>query len=302
MTSSRRRLPPGPAVVGIVNVTPDSFSDGGRFTDPGQALDHALALIDEGAAALDLGAESTRPGAAEVPASVQWARLGPVLEALRPRCDVPLSIDTRHSELARRALDAGADVINDVSGLRHEPGLARVVAEAGAGLILMHSRGVPGDMASFSVYQDVVAEVRAELAASLALARASGCPEDGLVLDPGFGFAKNASHNLELLEGLPELASLGRPLLVGLSRKALVGHLLARDGQPRPVDRRVFGSIGLALSAVARGACLIRAHDVRETADALACFVAASGLRDPAMGRHLQATGQDPGDTSCPAG
>lgn len=271
----RRRLPPGPAVVGIVNLTPDSFSDGGRLDDPARAVDFALRLAGEGAAALDLGAESTRPGSDGVPAAEQLARLLPVLRALRPRCDLPLSVDTRDAAVARAVLDAGADVVNDVSGLRHDPGLARVVAEAGAGLILMHSRRTPKDMQEAPAYGDVVAEVRAELAAALQVARDAGCPEDGLVLDPGFGFAKTAAHNLELLSRLPELAILGRPLLAGLSRKALVGHLLAKDGVPRPIGERDAGSAGLALAAVALGASLVRVHDVRGTADALACFVAA---------------------------
>ena len=286
----RRRLPPGPAVVGIVNVTPDSFSDGGLlYGDPARAVDHALQLIEHGAAALDLGAESTRPGASAIPPAEQWSRLRPVLRGLRSACDAPLSVDTRHAEVAGLALSEGADAINDVSGLRHDPALAAVVAREGATLILMHSRGTPADMADAARYGDVVAEVMSELRSSMRAAAEAGVPDDAIVLDPGFGFAKTLEHNLEILRRLPELRELGCPLLVGLSRKAMVGRILGGQGAPRPVEDRVAGSVGLALAAVALGADYLRVHDVRETADALACFLAARPPRSP-------------GDPSCPAG
>lgn len=268
--SRPRPLPEGPAVVGIVNLTPDSFSDGGRLASPEAARDRALGMIEDGAAALDLGAESTRPGAAEVPAAEQLARLAPVLRLLRD-APVPLSVDTRSAEVARAALDQGADAVNDVSGLRHDPSMAQVVSERGASLVLMHSRGTPQDMASLARYADVAREVADELAASVAAARAAGC--ERLVVDPGFGFAKTPAQSLELLARLPELRVLGLPILVGLSRKSVVGHVLGRGGAPRPVGDRVAGSVGFALAAVARGASLVRVHDVRETADALACFM-----------------------------
>ena len=276
----RRRLPPGPAVVGIVNVTPDSFSDG-ALRAPSEAVEQGLRLLADGAAALDVGAESTRPGAAEVPPDEEWSRLAPVLARLRRGCEAPISVDTRHAATARRALDAGADVINDVSALRHDPEIAEVVAQAGASLILMHSRGTPQDMQRAPRYGNVVAEVGAELRAALSAALAAGVAAEKIVIDPGFGFAKTFEHNLELLRRLPELRELGHPIMVGLSRKAMVGRLLARGGEPRAVEDRVAGSVGLALAAVGLGADYVRVHDVRETADALACFLAARPSRIP---------------------
>ena len=277
------RLPGGRAlalggrtrVMGIVNLTPDSFSDGGLWTDPGRAVAHALELVEQGADVLDLGAESTRPGggvygegAADVPADEEWRRLAPVLGPLRRQTDVPLSVDTRKGEVARRALAEGADLVNDVTALA-DPALARAVAEAGCPVILMHSRGEIRTMQREARYGDVVAEVGAELAAALARAEAAGIDPAQTVLDPGLGFAKGAEHNLALLARLGELARLGRPLLVGASRKSFLGRL---TGAP-PADR-LPGSLAAAGWAARHGAALVRVHDVAETAAFLAVWQA----------------------------
>jgi dihydropteroate synthase len=271
----RRPLPAAPAVVGIVNVTPDSFSDGGAFLSPLRAAEHAERLVAEGADMLDIGAESTRPGAAAVAPAEELERLMPALEAIRARVVVPLCVDTRHAMTARAALDAGACAINDVSMLRHDRALAFEVARAGATLIVMHSRGTPADMQAAPRYVDVALEVREELENALGAALDAGCRLDRIVVDPGFGFAKTHAHNLELLQRLGELRALGAPILVGLSRKALVGQLLADAGGARPVDGRDAGSVGLALAAWLNGADYLRVHDVAATADALRTFRAA---------------------------
>jgi len=262
--------------MGIVNLTPDSFSDGGRCLRPSDAVDHARLLVAQGAALLDLGAESTRPGARPVSSQEEAERLLPVVEALAAD-GVPLSIDTRNSDTAEAALAAGASVINDVSALRHDPRIAEVAAAANATLVLMHSRGTPQTMESFNQYEDVVAEVASELEPARRRALDAGLPEEALIFDPGLGFAKTRRQDLELLTRLPELKQRlgGARLLVGASRKRLVGHLLSRGGVPRPVAERASGSVGLALAAVAAGADWVRVHDVAETADALTCFLAA---------------------------
>lgn len=277
--SGRRPVPPAVAVMGVVNVTPDSFSDGGAFLDPVRAVEHGVRLVEEGAHLLDVGAESTRPGAAPVPPEIEQERLLPVLARLRPLVDVPLSVDTRNAATARAALDLGADMINDVSGLRCDPELARAVAESGAGLVLMHSRGTPADMQRRPAYGDVVSEVGDELDASRETAEAAGCRPEAIVLDPGIGFAKAAEHNLELMRRLPELVErwAPTPVLVGVSRKSIIGHLLAAPGgAPRAVGDRLHGSLGAALAAVAGGAHALRVHDVRATVDALRTFRAAA--------------------------
>lgn len=274
---------PGRArVMGIVNVTPDSFSDGGRFLDPQQAVDHALALEAAGADLLDLGAESTRPagavygaGADEVAADEEWRRLEPVLTALRPATRLPLSVDTRKGTVARRALAAGADLINDVTALT-DPALADAVAEAGCPVVLMHSRGDTATMQRRAVYDDVALDVRRELAEAMARAEAAGIEPSRTVLDPGLGFAKTATQNVELLAALPTLAHLGRPLLVGASRKSFLSrrHLgLASqvDAPDLPADRTA-ASLAAALWASRQGAAIVRVHDVAETVTALALW------------------------------
>lgn len=254
-----------PKVMGILNLTPDSFSDGGLWNDPDApdiAVERGLAMLAEGADLLDLGAESTRPGggvygegARTVPPEEEAARLLPVLEALRRATDAPISVDTRKGEVARQALAAGADLINDVSALA-DPGLGQAVAEAGCPLVLMHSRGELGTMQKDIRFHDLLGEVRAELAQAVDRAVAAGIDESQLVLDPGIGFGKTAEQNLALLARLDELASLGRPLLVGASRKSFISRTV-------PPSRRLGGS--LAAVAWAVRSAILRVHDVAET-------------------------------------
>jgi dihydropteroate synthase len=262
-------------VMGVVNVTPDSFSDGGRFLAPDAAIDHARRLVDEGADLVDLGAESTRPGAAPVPADEQRRRLLPVIEALGS--EMVLSVDTASAEVADAALAAGARVVNDVTALG-DPGMADVVARSGAGVVLMHMKGTPATMQREAHYQDVVAEVAETLARRLEVARRAGIGSEAVALDPGIGFGKTAEHNLELLSGLDRLATLGRPLVVGLSRKSFLGKLL-----DLPVDERLEGGLAATAIAVFLGARVIRTHDVRATVRAARV---AEALRDAARARQ----------------
>lgn len=265
--------------MGILNLTPDSFSDGGLWTDPPRAVDHALCLLEEGADLLDLGAESTRPGggvygagASTVPPAEEMARLLPVLEAVRRATGAPLSVDTRKGEVARRALDAGADLINDISACA-DPALGRAVAAAGCPLVLMHSRGELATMQRDIRFADLLAEVRSELAQAMARAAACGIDEEQLVLDPGLGFGKTAGQNLALLARLDELAPLGRPLLVGASRKSFLGKAVEAEGRPLPgPQERLPGSLAAVAWSAARSAALVRVHDVAETVQFLAVW------------------------------
>ncbi len=251
-----------PLVMGIVNVTPDSFSDGGRYLDPGAALARCHELLSEGADVLDLGGESTRPGSPDVPADEQWRRLEPVLQALRAsRPDAVVSVDTRSAEVARRAVALGAKVVNDVSALS-DPGMGEVVAGAGAGLVLMHMRGTPETMQQDTVYDDVSAEVTAFLRTRMARAVAAGVAREAIALDPGIGFGKSAAGSLELLARLPELAALDRPVLVGASRKSFLARLTGDDGPPQD---RIAASLAAASIAVFEGAHVLRVHDVAAT-------------------------------------
>jgi len=264
----------GPFLMGIVNTTPDSFSDGGRFLDRDAAVARALRLAEDGADAVDLGGESTRPGAPPVAEAEELRRVLPVVEALRARgFPLPISVDTTKPAVARAALAAGADLVNDVSCLA-DPALARVAADAGAPLVLMHTRGTPADMASRAVYGDVVAEVAAELEAALVRAERAGLPRERVILDPGIGFAKTAAHSLELLARLPELRALGRPLLVGPSRKSFIG---AATGAP--LARRLPGTLAAVTAAVLAGAEWLRVHDVAEARQAalLAAAIRSAG-------------------------
>jgi dihydropteroate synthase len=246
-------------VMGILNVTPDSFSDGGRWLDPTAAVAHAHALLAEGADVLDVGAESTRPGSQAVPADEQWRRLAPVLERLHAeRPDAVVSVDTRDAEVAERALAAGARIVNDVSALA-DPRMAEVVARAGAGLVLMHMRGTPETMQHDTAYADVVAEVAAHLAERSRVAEAAGVAPECLALDPGIGFGKSAEGSLALLARVRELTAAGRPVLVGASRKSFLARLTGHDGPP---DTRVAASLAAATIAVLGGATILRVHDV----------------------------------------
>ena len=251
-----------PVVMGIVNITPDSFSDGGRFLDARKAIEHGRRLIEEGAAILDIGGESTRPGAEPVPADEELRRVLPVIEALSGS-PVILSIDTSKPAVMRKAAAAGASLINDVRALR-EPGALEAAAETGCAVCLMHMQGEPRTMQHAPTYADVVNDIKAFLEARVQSCRAAGIPDDRLALDPGFGFGKTLAHNAELLRRLDELAGLGWPLLVGLSRKSMLGKIL-----DRPAAERVHGSVALAVMAVLKGARIVRAHDVAATVDAL---------------------------------
>ncbi len=258
-----------PQLVGILNVTPDSFSDGGRFLHVDHAVAHAERLVEAGAAWLDIGGESTRPGAVPVDEAEETARLLPVLERVASKVAVPISVDTMKAGVARRALDAGAVVINDVSALRADPRMAGVIAERGAGLVLMHMRGTPQTMQQDPHYHDVVQEVRAFLQDRLLFAESSGIAPRQIVLDPGFGFGKLVEHNVTLLKQLASLTSLERPLMVGISRKAFLGRLTQRTVE----DRTIATATALAL-AVERGAALLRVHDVAAMRDAVAVAAA----------------------------
>jgi dihydropteroate synthase len=249
--------------MGILNVTPDSFSDGGRFIDAGAAVSHALRMEDQGADIIDIGAESTRPGAPLVSSDEELQRLLPVLEALAGRIQVPISIDTWKAPVAEAALSAGAEIINDVSGLTFDPSLAQVVAKQRAGLVLMHTRGTPATMQEDTGYQDLLGEIADFLQTSLQTALAAGSSPEQLVLDPGIGFGKDLAGNLEILRRLPELAGLGYPLLVGTSRKRFIGTILQQE---RP-ENRLFGTAATMAMAVAHGAQVLRVHDVQAMRD-----------------------------------
>ena len=254
--------------MGVVNVTPDSFSDGGVHLLPGAAADAARGMLADGAAIVDVGGESTRPGATQVPVDVELARVVPVLEQL---AGLPVSIDTAKAEVARQALALGAELVNDVTALRDDPDLAGVVAASDAYLCLMHMRGQPRTMQDDPRYDDVVSDVKAFLEERLAFAVSQGVREEHVCLDPGLGFGKTVSHNLELLRRLDELLELGRPLLVGISRKSTVGRVL---GDPDARTGSAAGSVGAAVAAFDRGASIFRAHDVREHVEALALAAA----------------------------
>jgi dihydropteroate synthase len=259
-----------PVILGIVNVTPDSFSDAGSFLAPEAAVAHAERLVQEGADILDVGGESTRPqGAVAVTAAEECRRVVPVVRELHRRFpEVPISVDTVKAETAAAALAEGAAIVNDVSGFRLDAALAGVCAEHGAGAILMHSRGGVSEMGTYayaSYGDDVVGEVLAELGEAVERARAAGLPDEAIVLDPGVGFAKRSAHSLAVLAELPRLAALGFPVLVGVSRKRLVGEL---TGVAEPA-RRVYGTVGANVAALARGARLFRVHDVRPSREAL---------------------------------
>lgn len=277
-------VPPGTCtlVMGVVNVTDDSFSDGGLFLDRDRAVEHGLAMAAEGAAIIDVGGESTRPGAARIDARVETARVLPVIKDLAGQ-GITVSIDTMHADVARAALENGARIVNDVSGGRADPNMAPLVADAGVPWVLMHWRSVGADRPHHvPAYGDVVAAVRAELLASVDAAVSAGIDPANLVIDPGLGFAKNAEHNWSLLRALPELVATGIPVLVGASRKRFLGTLLAGpDGEPRqPAGRETATAVISALAAT-HGAWGVRVHDVRASVDALKVLAAWSAGQAP---------------------
>ncbi|OJH37098.1 dihydropteroate synthase [Cystobacter ferrugineus] len=260
--------------MGVVNVTPDSFSDGGRYLRAEDAVAHGLRLAEAGADVLDVGAETTRPGSAPVPAEEQLARLMPVIEGLRARTDVPLSVDTTLAAVAREALRAGVVLVNDISGFRFDPELPRVTAEAGAACCLMHIQGTPETMQLAPHYEDVVDEVLSFLEEGVARAVAAGIPRERVLVDPGIGFGKTLGHNLFLLRRLGELRVLGLPVLVGTSRKGFLGKLAGG----RPVEQRLAATLGSVATVAAAGdADFVRVHDVAEARDALAVVDAVRG-------------------------
>lgn len=254
-----RELPVGgrTLLMGIVNVTPDSFSDGGQFHDPDAAIEHGRRLAGEGADILDIGGESTRPGAQAVDAEAECQRVLPVIEALAGEVEVPISIDTSKAPVARRAIAAGATMINDVTALRGDPEIAGVAAEAGLPLVLMHMKGTPRTMQADPRYDDLMGEIIATLRRSMAIAVEAGVPEDQLVVDPGIGFGKTVEHNLEILRRLPQLRSLGCPILVGTSRKSFIGHVTGAE-----VTDRLFGTAATVAFGIVRGARIVRVHDL----------------------------------------
>jgi dihydropteroate synthase len=254
-----------PLIMGILNVTPDSFSDGGRFLEPDAAVARAIEMADEGADLIDVGGESTRPQAVPVDLDEELRRIVPVIGEVRRRLSVPITIDTTKAEVARQALESGADAVNDVSALQRDDRMAEVVAAAGCGLVLMHMQGAPPTMQVAPHYDDVVQEIKQFLLARMECARSAGIAEDQILLDPGIGFGKNFSHNLAILGRLAELSELGRPVCVGVSRKSFIGQIVGR-----PADDRLIGSVTAAVLAMLQGARVLRVHDVAETRQALA--------------------------------
>ncbi|MGC8834074.1 MAG: dihydropteroate synthase [Armatimonadota bacterium] len=253
LTGSSRTL-----VMGILNVTPDSFSDGGRYISTDAAVEHALEMVSEGADIIDVGGESTRPGATPVPADEEMRRVLPVIERLAEASSVPISVDTYKAVVAREAVRAGACMINDISGLRFEPELARVAADTGSFLVIMHSIHTPATMQENPCYENVVEEVRSFLERQVEFAERQGVPRERMLVDPGIGFGKTLEHNLQLLRGLPRLAELGQPVLVGVSRKSFIGMLL---GGASP-EERLEGTLASVVLSIAGGARVVRVHDV----------------------------------------
>jgi dihydropteroate synthase len=266
-----------PRLMGILNVTPDSFFDGGTLGSPADLRTRGRSMLAEGAEMLDVGGESTRPGATPVSTSEELRRVLPAVESLAE--DLPgvlISIDTTKAEVARRALAAGARMVNDISALRFDPAMVDVVAESRCHVVLMHMRGTPATMQDRPTYDDAAAEVSAFLKERAVFAESRGVARDKIILDPGLGFGKTVAHNLELLRRLPEIAALGYPVMIGASRKAFIGRLLAPDDRPvdertpRPPEDRLEGTLAVHLWAAQRGAAILRVHDVRATARALA--------------------------------
>jgi dihydropteroate synthase len=266
---ARRSLPYGERtlVMGVLNITPDSFSDGGKFFSHERAVDHALQMIDEGADIIDIGGESTRPGSEFVPGEEELRRVLPVLKHLANSSSVPISVDTTKALVARAALEAGAEIINDISALRFDPSIADEVAKAKAGLVLMHSRGTPKTMQALPPVEDILDEVIGSLGESMAVAERHGVARESIAVDPGIGFGKTAAQNVELIAKLAELvtAFAGTPILIGTSRKSFIGKLL--DGAP--ADQRLHGTIASIAASVLNGAHIIRVHDVKPAVEAV---------------------------------
>lgn len=260
-------------LMGILNITPDSFSDGGCFLDPKLALEQARKIIREGADILDLGAESTRPGSLSISAQEELKRLLPVLKEIRQETEIPLSVDTTKPEVARMCLEAGADIINDVSGLKRSgQEMAKIVREFEAGMVLMHSRGTPETMQTLTEYRNVVGEVADELQESIRLATETGLKRDQLVIDPGLGFPKTAEQNLEILRHLEHFSEIGLPVMIGPSRKSFIGQITGQE-----IEEREFGTAACVSAAVIHGVQILRVHDVRAMRDVIRVTEAIKG-------------------------
>jgi dihydropteroate synthase len=251
-------------VMGVLNVTPDSFSDGGAFLRAKNAVQQALAMQHQGADIIDIGAASSRPGSAEISIGQELGRLLPVLEALRGRLNIPISVDTQKAAVVEVSLGAGAEILNDISGLRRDPRIAEVAAKYNAPLILMHMRGTPRTMQKGPFARDVIKDVVSGLRKSIAIARKHGVERSQIVIDPGIGFGKSFDQNYELLAKLPLIAKLGYPLLVGTSRKGFLGATLARDGKPAASGERIWGTAASVTASILNGAHIVRVHDVAE--------------------------------------
>jgi len=251
-------------VMGVLNVTPDSFSDGGKFFAEEQAMQHAVQMEIDGADLIDVGGESTRPGSEEISIEAELRRVLPVLDGLRRLLKIPISIDTQKAEVAEAALDAGAQIINDISGLKNDPRIAEVAARRRVPLILMHRRGEPRTMQAGPFARDVMKDVMQGLRKSVEIARKAGVAKSQIVLDPGIGFGKSFAQNYELLQKLPQLVKLGYPLLVGTSRKGFLGATLARDGKPAPPEERIGGTAATVTASILNGVHVVRVHDVEE--------------------------------------
>jgi len=257
--------------MGIVNVTPDSFSDGGDFLETQAAVDHALSLIEDGADVIDIGGESTRPGSSPIGADEEIARVIPVIEGIARQVQIPISIDTTKAAVARQALDAGATIVNDISGLTFDDEMPNVCAEASPGVVCMHIQGIPQTMQLNPKYKDVVNDICQFFSQRLDELHSKGIARERIILDPGIGFGKTAEHNLQILSNIQKFRALGRPVLIGHSRKRFLGKVLGRA-----VDERVAGTLGLSISLAAQSTDIIRVHDVRATRDALLAWSAVS--------------------------
>lgn len=250
--------------MGILNVTPDSFSDGGRFFNRNRAVEHALAMVSDGADIIDIGGESTRPGAEAVSCEEEIRRTIPVIEAIAGSVSIPVSIDTYKAEVARRALDAGAEIVNDISGLRFDPAMASVAAQYEAAVIIMHIKGTPKDMQKDPVYEDILQEIEDYFNNGIEAALAAGIKKDMIIIDPGIGFGKTIDHNLRIIGNLDRFRALGLPIMTGVSRKAFIGQILGGA----PVEKRLMGTAALVAASILKGAGIVRVHDVREMAGA----------------------------------
>ena len=259
-------------IMGILNVTPDSFSDGGRFLDPAQAVDQAQKMVVEGADIIDIGGESTRPGASYVSEEEEIERIRPIIHAVGACTDIPISIDTRKASVAQVALDCGASIVNDVSALQDDPGMAQIISKSGAGVVLMHRQGHSASMQRAPYYKDVIGEVKTFLSERIAMARSMGISPNRIIIDPGIGFGKTCNHNLKILGNIEKFLQLEQPLMIGLSRKAFVGELTGK-----PVTGREIGNAAAIATAVWQGAQIFRVHDVAAMKDAISV---AQALRD----------------------